>query len=241
MDFYKALSDYYDIIFPFSDEKFEFLKKGLGENAKILDVGSGTGTYSIPFARIGYKVFSFDYEEKMVEIMLEKGAGLEGFIPFKYDMDNIDQMDSDEFNLVYCIGNTLVHLGTMDKVNKFFKSAYGKIADGGKLIIQTVNYDKVFRDKITELPFINREDKGVSFKRTYQLEQDKIKFIGTLSVKTGDEEEVFESSTELMPVLKEEFDKMAMEAGFKDVTFLGGYNESEYTNDSNALIMICTK
>ena len=101
MDFYKALSTYYDIVFPFSQDKFEFLKKGLDEDAKILDVGSGTGTYSIPFAKIGYKVFSFDYSEDMVEILIDKGNGIDGFIPFKFDMDKIDEIDS--FDFVYSV------------------------------------------------------------------------------------------------------------------------------------------
>lgn len=241
MDFYKALSTYYDIVFPFSQDKFEFLKKGLGEDAKILDVGSGTGTYSIPFARIGYKVFSFDYSEEMVDIMIEKGVNLDKFIPFKFDMDKIDEIDNDEFELIYCIGNTLVHLGSKEKIRNFFKNSYGKLDDEGSLIVQIVNYDRVLKNNISELPFIDRADQGITFRRTYELEDDMVNFIGDLKVTINDNTEEFRNSTLLLPILKEELDDYAKVAGFETIEYYGSFAGADYTEDSTALIMKCKK
>lgn len=241
MEFYKALSTYYDIVFPFSEDKFEFLKKGLGEDAKILDVGSGTGTYSIPFARIGYKVFSFDYSEEMVEIMIEKGKGLDKFIAFKYDMDKINELDSDEFKLIYCIGNTLVHLGSKDKIANFFVNSYNKLDDEGSLIVQIVNYDKVLKNNISELPFIDRAAQGVSFRRIYEFEDGMVNFIGDLKVKVNDHTNEYRNSTKLLPVLKSELDEYARRAGFKNIEYYGSFAEAPYTEDSSALIMKCTR
>lgn len=241
MDFYKALSTYYDIVFPFSQDKFEFLKKGLVEDAKILDVGSGTGTYSIPFARIGYKVFSFDYSEEMVEIMINKGNGLDGFIPFKFDMDKIDEIDSNEFKLIYCIGNTLVHLGSKEKIENFFKNSYNKLDEEGSLIIQVVNYDRVLKHSISELPFIDRGDTGVTFKRTYEFEDGMVNFIGDLKIKIKDETKEYKNSTKLLPVLKAELDSYAKNVGFETIEYYGSFAGAEYTDESTALIMKCKK
>jgi len=241
LDFYKALSTYYDIVFPFSQDKFEFLKKGLDEDAKILDVGSGTGTYSIPFAKIGYKVFSFDYSEDMAEILIDKGKGIDGFIPFKFDMDKIDEIDSDEFKLIYCIGNTLVHLGSKEKIENFFKNSFNKLDEGGSLIIQIVNYDRVLKNNISELPFINREDAGVTFKRTYEFEDGMINFIGDLKVNIKDETKEYKNSTQILPILKSELDSYAKNVGFENIEYYGSFAGAEYTDDSNALIMKCKK
>lgn len=241
MDFYKALSKYYDIVFPFNQDKFEFLKKSLGEDAKILDVGSGTGTYSIPFARIGYKVFSFDYSEEMVEIMIDKGRGIEGFIPFKFDMDKIDEIDSDDFKLIYCIGNTLVHLGSKEKIEKFFKNSYEKLDEDGNLIVQIVNYDRVLKNRISELPFIDRAKDGISFKRTYEFEDGMVNFIGDLKVREKDEIKEYKNSTKLLPLLESEIDKYAKNAGFQDVEYYGSFSGDEFTSESSALIIKCKK
>ena len=115
MSFYKALVDHYDVIFPFADQKFNFLKEGLQNDGKILDVGAGTGTYSIPFAKMGYRVFAFDNEESMVEIMHQKSDALENHVAFRLDMQEMNTLESKEFDLIYCIGNTLVHWAASHK------------------------------------------------------------------------------------------------------------------------------
>ena len=73
---FEAFSESMNVIF--TDEDFDnyladinscidFYKKYLGENTKILDLGCGLGTGSIPLSTFGYKITGIDNDMKVVE------------------------------------------------------------------------------------------------------------------------------------------------------------------------------
>lgn len=241
MDFYSMLSKYYDDIFPFGEQKFTFLKECLDNNGKILDVGAGTGTYSIPFARMGYKVLAFDSEETMVERMLEKSDNLEEHVAFRMTMEDMGNLESDNFDLIYCIGNTLVHLGNVNAVAEFLKEAYQKLQPGGHLVLQIVNYDKVFNESVSELPLIRREQEGLQFRRTYVLNQQKVCFKGQLEVNIGSEKQEYNSETVLLGLRKQTLLSMLQGVGFEFIETYGDFAKNPYSENSSALVIRCKK
>ncbi|MBU8877538.1 hypothetical protein BGM26_00865 [Bacillus sp. FJAT-29790] len=115
------------------------------------------------------------------------------------------------------------------------------IAEDGVFIIQTVNYDRILQQNITELPVIDLPDKGISFKRTYDHFEDKIKFNGILSVNSPTETQTFTNSVELYPFVSDELNEGLKLAGFKQVQLFGDFKGAEYTPDSPALIGVAHK
>lgn len=194
-DIYRQIAEYYDELFPLNPEAINFINgisdeyiteragdfsKNPEEKIHILDVGSATG--KIPVVLSGnpkYKLTAIEPDEKMVTVAnrrinaREKTEGKE-FVPIDFiqaGMLDLDAIFKNEmFDLILCVGNTLVHLQTPEDIGKFFKLVSGKLKPNGRFIIQIVNYTRVLTQHIWELPFIDTPN--VSFARKYEFIQN---------------------------------------------------------------------
>lgn len=238
MKFYKELSKVYDIVFPKDDNTLKFLLKDLKGNSKVLDLACGTGTYAAALALKGHRVDGIDLGEQMIEIAKSKGGVYANFIVG--DMTKIKEFFPNvRYNLAYCIGNSIVHLKSREKIQKFIDDIHDMLIDEGALTIQIVNYDRVVNQNVKSLPAINRPDKGVKFVRNYiyKEEEDKVEFQTELVITKGDKHESYNNSVDLIALKKDELEEMMKKSGFTNIKIFGGFNEEEFTEDSFALIV----
>lgn len=66
----------------------------------ILDIGGGTGAFSIPLARKGYSVTHFDISEKMINKAKENAKGINNIRFIKSDAKDLSVFSDNEFDLV---------------------------------------------------------------------------------------------------------------------------------------------
>lgn len=240
MTFYERLSKYYDIIFKTGEAQLDLIKSLVKPGRKILDIGSGTGTYTIPLAKLGYNVVALDYDQGMIDKLRGKAEALDLQIDsFARDMMGLDDLIEDEYDGILCIGNTLPHLKDMDEVEAFLRIASKKMAEGGVFIIQTVNYDRVYKHNVTKLPLIERPENGVVFDRSYEmLDEGRIKFIGKLEMPDGT---TSEASTILIGIRLEMLKEALNASGYGDVTAYGSFNKEPWSDESYATIIVARK
>jgi 2-polyprenyl-3-methyl-5-hydroxy-6-metoxy-1,4-benzoquinol methylase len=230
------LGRYYDMIFPTNEQQLAFLKALLPERGSVLDVGCATGTYAIPLARLGYDVCAFDFDGAMVEMLVSKTENDEN--PPKalvFDMRRLPELSVGPFDLIFCIGNTLVHLETLAEVEEVVKACGEKLKRGGALVIQTVNYDRVLAHKDLSLPLIDRQEGRMRFHRYYELQDSKVIFHGQLEIEGQGKTE---ATTMLLPVKAEALIRVLEEAGFGDVRIYGGFDGSPHTLESPATVIV---
>lgn len=107
------------------------------QGMRVLDVGCGTGNFSIKLAQKGCKVTGIDISEKMLHIARKKAkmAGLN--IEFKkvdvYDLDFIDE----SFDAVF----SMAAFEFIKEPKKAFDEMYRVLKTGGQLLIGTINKD----------------------------------------------------------------------------------------------------
>ncbi|MDO9592803.1 MAG: class I SAM-dependent methyltransferase [Erysipelotrichaceae bacterium] len=239
MDFYEMLGQYYDVIFPANAMHLAFLKAQMPERGRVLDVGCATGTYAIPFARLGYDVYAIDLDSPMVESLVAKTESDDN--PPKalvYDMNKLGNLTVGPFDLIYAIGNTIVHLATLDEVEGLFRACLDKLREGSSMVIQIVNYDRVLSRREMSLPMIERQEGRLRFHRNYEQSGANIIFEGRLEVEG---EGVFEAKTTLLPILSGELIDRLKRAGFSQVTLLGGFDGSVHDMESPATVVVATK
>ena len=136
-DFY---SEYYDGIFHNKEKTaFEIGKisnLGKKQQAKILDVGCGTGNEVNELTNKNLEVIGLDNSKHMIEKAESKYPNCE-FI--KGDILNNGLFEYNSFTHILCLGRTIY---LIDKKNKFFENCYSLLQEGGYLIVNLVERDK---------------------------------------------------------------------------------------------------
>lgn len=79
------------------------------KGASILEVGAGTGRYSIALAKEGYKVTAVELVAHQLEILKQNSRGLENIRAFQGDALDLSQFEDHAFDLTLVLG-PLYHL-----------------------------------------------------------------------------------------------------------------------------------
>ncbi|WP_147534742.1 class I SAM-dependent methyltransferase [Bacillus marasmi] len=241
MSFYQQLHQYYDLLFPANFAQIDFIENNCQVGSRMLDIAAGTGNQAILFAKRGFEVTATDSEADMVAKMIEK-AKLEN-IPLQalvLPMEKIEQLATSSFDVITCIGNSIVHLPSLEAIRLMINDVYKMLENDGTFIIQTVNYDKIIAEQIKELPLITKPD-GIQFQRTYEFSGEKILFTGKLTVEVNGGTESFENTVELYPLQSYELISVLQEAGFSEISLYGDFTGNEYTSSSPAIVVVAKK
>ena len=57
-------------------------------------------------------------------------------------MLDIDKLNK-KFDLIFCIGNSMVHLNDNEEILRFLRNCKKSLKVGGYLLLQIVNYDRI--------------------------------------------------------------------------------------------------
>ena len=71
---------------------------------KILEIGAGTGRYSIELAKNGYDVTAVELVESNLEVLKKNAEGLENISAFQGDALNLDSFDDNTFDVTLLFG-----------------------------------------------------------------------------------------------------------------------------------------
>lgn len=259
MGFYGDLSKVYELLFPVQSAQIGFLSRRAEPGAPLLDVGAGSGNQAGELARKGYDVTATDLSEEMVGRIMEQPVGNGRLQAFASDLLRLgERLPEDSFELIYCIGNTLVHLDGAQEIEEALQVFRRLLKPGGMLVIQIVNYDRIIRDAVSELPVIRRQLDGgtATFIRKYDpLSGGKLAFTGRLELRQDiagslpaevaeaaeDTVEVHENTVPLYPLQSAELQRLLAGAGFAPAELFGGFDEAAYTAASPALIATARK
>lgn len=238
MAFYQDISKYYKYIFPAGGEQVRFLKEIAGQPPKsVLDIACGAGEYSLELAKLGYEVTASDIDQEMINQLASRARGMDFSLKIlKADMLGLDSLLEDKFNLVFCIGNSVVHLESLEQIKQFFRKARRMLETDGSLVVQIINFDRILLKEIKALPLIENKDIGLTFERYYHYDKEKnlIYFKTKLSVDGND----FENEIPLFPLLQDEIVDAASEAGFKKIKLFGDFNASEYDKYNSYMLVL---
>ncbi|RLD81317.1 MAG: class I SAM-dependent methyltransferase [Bacteroidetes bacterium] len=206
---------------------------------KVLDVGCGTGSLCLALAPHFREVIGIDPDERMLQLAIEKAGSEYGNVSFQpYGMLDLDKEDQfRQMDAVLCFGNTLVHLGSEEDILEFLRQAKATLKPGGKLMIQIINYDRIFNEKIDGLPTI--ENDSIKFVRNYHYtDRSALDFETILSIKESGEE--IRNTISLFPILKDELIRLVQKAGFHDILVYGNFKRDPYLPGSIPLLLQAT-
>ena len=229
-EFYNQIAEKYDFIFPLSPAHKTFFASEL-HGKTILDVGAATGNLTAYLSSQSYEVTAIDLSERLIAKAAEKGVTVQ-----QLNMLAIDELPM--FDNIVCIGNTLPHLDSKTSVQLFLQKAYGQLTQGGKLVLQLVNFQKYFAqqqgDYLGNLPLI--ENDKVKFERYYYLnEEGKIRFKTIL-------DDTIKNEELLQPIFADQLTEWLTQIGFQAINLYGNFKKDPFDKEkSMALIVTAVK
>ncbi|PID27101.1 MAG: hypothetical protein CR982_07250 [Candidatus Cloacimonadota bacterium] len=236
--FYSSIAQNYNYIFPKNRKQLSFIKSIVENRSlnKILDVGSATGNLTSLLKELSDNVYGIELDSELISIA-KKSVDASFFKLNMLDLES--KFTHDSFSLVVSFGNTLVHLGTLEEVKKYFISIFNILETDGYFITQIINYDRVENENIKSLPTI--ENEKIKFVRDYSLVDEGrfVNFETELTIK--EENRKVNGKIKLLTLKKREIENLLLDVGFTNIKFYGDFNGGELKPFSVPLIFSCKK
>jgi len=241
--FYADLSEVYDALFPVSDAQRELFDgiRGMGEIRRVADAGCGSGAQLLHFASAGISCVGFDPDPALVALARKKLAPFPDARVEVGGFADTVRLVSLAADLLLCLGNSLVHVPQEDAA-RFVADAASVLSPRGWILLQILNYERLFREGITELPLMRAGEGSIEFRRRYAWEgQREVRFQTLLRIAGGDGPRILRNEIPLYPIYPEELWEMLFGAGFAPIRYYGDFARSDFTPDSEALVCLARK
>ena len=238
MDFYTSISAYYDRIFPTDAKALLFLDSRVEPGSRILDIACGTGGYSLALAQKGHRVTGVDLDRAMIRSAGSKVRDSNLAPDFRVmDMLSMTEALDPGFDLIFCIGNSLVHLETDEQVGQLLADCRTLLRPEGALVLQIINYDRILAQGLTGLPTLREDD--LEFLRFYEVDPagGVVIFRTELRVGGDRDQRVIRNQVPLRIVGKERLRRLVRTAGFQNLELFGDFDGRPFDPESLPLIL----
>ena len=119
-----------------------YIEKYLEKGNKILEIGAGTGRYSIYYAKKGFDVNSIELVNKNLEILKSKITNEMKIKAIQGNATNLSMYEENSFDITLVLG-PLYHLYEDLDIDKAIKEAIRVTKKGGKIFIAYITDDGV--------------------------------------------------------------------------------------------------
>jgi SAM-dependent methyltransferase len=240
-DFYNDLASSYDAMTSF-DTRIESERRLLEPFVrkygvrKAADMGCGSGVHALALSGLGVEVRGVDLSPPMLAHAREHALRLGLEAEFREgDMRSSMPFDAGECDAVFCLGNTVPHLDDTDDLAMALTSWRGMLREGGLLLVQTVNYDRVLSRRERILGVRMLEDGCIV--RFYDFTAPRIGF-NVLRIFHADGKTAQQlMSTGLRPFLRDELVSAAERAEFRRIEAYAALDGTQWSPDSAAVLI----
>ena len=122
-----------------------YIDKFLNNDSKILEVGAGTGRYSLYYADKGYNVTAIEYVEHNVDILKSKIKDNMNIVAEQGDAIDLSRFSDNTFDVTLVLG-PLYHLYEDDDINKAISEAIRVTKKDGIIAIAYLTNDSIMID-----------------------------------------------------------------------------------------------
>lgn len=243
MAFYEDLSAVYDSLFPVSAAQRALFDALIAEGwvGRVADAGCGSGAQLLHFAAAGLPAVGFDPDPSLVALAREKLRPYPSVAVARGGFGDTARLVRPPADLVLCLGNSLVHVPPAEAA-RFLRDAAAATTPAGGILVQILNYARLWREGTTELPPMEADGGAVAFRRRYAWEGPRrVRFLTELSVPGPQGRRTFANEIPLHPIYPDELAAMLAAAGFVRASRHGDFARSAFGPASEALVVLARK
>lgn len=177
-----------------------------------VDLGAGSGFYSVALAEAGYRVIAIDFSAPMLEI-LKFHAGNLPIRPVHADIRTLVAWEKQQPELIVCMGDTLTHLPDYVSARNLIRRCARELTKGGTLILSCRNYSDKPPGSTAVFPVQRDEDRIFLCRIDYGIERVRVTDI--LYTRESGSWERMSGTYSKLPVAPDSLRQMLSDAGFR--------------------------
>jgi len=223
---------------------------------KVLDAACGTGMHVIALALRGYQTAGADLSGGMVE-QAQRNSRLSG-VKARFEVAGFGELEKTfslpekstgkvkiPFDALFCLGNSLPHLLTIDELQAALLDFARCLRPGGLLLLQNRNFDAIVsnQDRWMEPQHHREGENEWLFLRFYDFKPDGLIDFNIMTLKKEGEatwrQQV--STTQLRPLLQSELTTVLKKTGFSDIACYGDMAGSLYHPKTSGNLVISAR
>lgn len=148
----------------------KYIEKYLSPNSKILEIGAGTGRYSIYFAEKGYDVTAIELLDVNINKLKNKISNNMKITAIKANALDLSFFEDDSFDIVLLFG-ALYHLFTNDDKEKAINEAIRVTKTGGKIFMAYITNDTVILSECLRKNNMSKIEEYCDIKNNYKAKE----------------------------------------------------------------------
>lgn len=128
-------------------------------HASVLDLGCGTGEHARHLASLGFRSTGIDRSEAQIDKAREYEDEFSDRGPrfLLGDIEQLPELTDERFGTAICLGNVLPHLDD-EPLRHALAATAARLFPAGRLVVQIVNYERIFLRGDRHLPLNFRPD-----------------------------------------------------------------------------------
>ena len=138
----------------------EYIEKYLSDGAKILEIGAGTGRYSVALADKGYDVTAVELVKHNIDIMKKKVKAEHKIKIIEGNAVDLSFLDGETYDIVLLLG-PMYHLFTDEDKHAALSEAIRVAKTGGIIYAAYINNDTTMYKMFYERRILGLLDKGM--------------------------------------------------------------------------------
>lgn len=123
----------------------EYIHRYAKPGAKVLEIGAGTGRYSIALAKEGYNVTAVELVESNLEVLRKNSSGIKDIVSYQGDALNLRRFEDNQFDVTLLFG-PMYHLYSKEDVHKAIDEAIRVTKKDGIVLVAFLSVYAIMYD-----------------------------------------------------------------------------------------------
>lgn len=123
----------------------EYIHRYTQSGARVLEIGAGTGRYSIALAKEGYKVTAVELVESNLKVLRKNSSDFKDIVSYQGDALNLERFEDNQFDVTLLFG-PMYHLYDEEDVHKAIDEAIRVTKRDGIILVAFLSVYAIMND-----------------------------------------------------------------------------------------------